>query len=129
MDYFVWKDSFNIGIEEIDRQHRTFLEYLNDCYVLVSGGRHADIDTAVFDRLKAYAATHFRYEEDMMRLMEHPELEQQKLQHKYFESQIEELETALSAGNEMRPDSILVFLRDWFLTHILEQDKKFTVGL
>lgn len=31
MEFFQCKDSYNIGLEELDRQHRSFLQMVNTC--------------------------------------------------------------------------------------------------
>jgi len=125
MDILKWKDSFNIGIEEIDQQHMLFLEYLNECHLMVYGSEREEIGLSLIDKLKAYASTHFRFEETMMQAYGYPKLERQERQHKYFELQITELETAHVGGSERTVESILAFLRDWLLNHILEEDKDF----
>lgn len=125
MAFFKWKDSFSIGIDEIDQQHRLLLEYLNDCHQQVSVGKRSEIDPSLIDGLKAYAATHFQFEESLMRSIGYPKLGHQEQQHKYFESQIAEFENAVTGGAGGTAESVLAFLRDWFLKHILEQDKGF----
>jgi hemerythrin len=125
MAFYTWKDSFNIGIEEIDKQHRSFLDCLNDCHVQVSGGKGAGMDSDLFDRLRDYAAKHFRFEESLMQSNGYPEIDQQKKQHEYFESQLAELETIQHGESGRTAESVLAFVRDWFLKHILEQDRKF----
>ena len=125
MSFYTWKDSFNIGIEEIDRQHRTFLEHLNECHQHVSGAKGTCIDTEMLNRLKTYAATHFRFEEEMMQSLGYPETEHNEQQHKYFEAKIEELMTGITEGGKSHYESVLAFMRDWFLRHILEEDKKY----
>ncbi len=125
MDFFKWKESFSIGIDEIDQQHRLLLKYLNACHLQVFDGKRSEIDPSLIDELKAYAATHFRFEESLMRAGGYPKLGHQEQQHKYFESQITEFESACAGGTERTAQSVLAFLRDWFLDHILEQDKGF----
>jgi hemerythrin-like metal-binding protein len=122
---YKWKDSFSIGLTNIDQQHRSFLSLLNDCHRQISAGKKVGSDAAIFERLKAYAAMHFRFEEDLMQSSGFPEIEQHKKQHTYFESQVAELETAHKGGSDRTAESILSFLRDWFLKHILEQDKNY----
>jgi len=125
MDSFKWKDGFNIGIQEIDDQHRSFLDCLNDCSAQISRGKRNSIDRAIVDRLSAYAAMHFRSEENLMEAKGYPEIAQQRMMHKYFEAQVAELETSLSKQGGRPIESVLSFLRDWFLNHVIEQDKKF----
>jgi hemerythrin len=124
MAFFKWKDSFNIGNDTIDKQHRSLLECLNDCYLGVSTGKQSEIDPGLIKRLKTYADTHFRYEESLLQTKGDPKLGDHEKQHKFFESQLAEFEQANKAKAGKAPESVLVFLRDWFLKHILEEDKK-----
>jgi hemerythrin len=125
VDFFVWKDSFCIGIEELDRQHRSFLYYLNDCYWQASKDSRARVDATLLKRLRGYAAQHFRFEEGMMRQYGYSEMVAQERQHQYFVSQLDELEKAQAAGGKTTAQSVLTFLRDWFLEHVLTEDRKF----
>ena len=125
MDSFKWKDGFNVGIAEIDEQHRSFLDCLNDCNALISSRKGASIDQCIIDRLRAYAAMHFKFEESLMEGRCYPEIEQQRKMHKYFESQVDELQSSLSAQGGRSLESVLSFLRDWFLNHVIDEDKKF----
>lgn len=125
MDSLFWKSSFCLGDEEIDREHRKFLDLLNDCCLAARGQIHGKIDPILVHKLKAYAAMHFSYEEDLMRTMGYPDLERHQLQHRYFEEQIHELADVVAKHGERRIESIAAFLRDWFLRHILEQDKEY----
>ena len=125
MNFFTWKDSFAIGIEEIDQQHKGFLEYLNECYQQTSRDSSAGIDPLLLGKLKEYAATHFRFEESLMEAGGYPTLGPHAKQHKYFESQVAELDARQAGGKARTTESLFVFLRDWFLCHILEDDKKF----
>lgn len=125
MAFFKWKDSFNTGIDEIDQQHRSFLETLNEYYNLISIDKKAIINNELIGKLKAYVATHFKYEESMLQLINYKELEPHQKQHKYFESRILELDNAQVQQSTEKFNSVLSFLRDWFLNHILEEDRKY----
>jgi hemerythrin-like metal-binding protein len=125
MNFFTWKDSFDIGIEKIDEQHKVFLEYLNECYQQASRNSSAGIDPYLHKKLKDYASTHFRFEESLLQARGYPNLEFHIKQHKYFESQMVELDARQAEERTRTTESLFVFLRDWFLGHILEDDKKF----
>ena len=125
MAFFVWKDSFNIGIEEIDRQHRKFLEMLNEYYEVVSRSKTATLDHKLVNKLKAYASLHFDFEVNLLKNTGYIDTEEQLKQHNYFESRISELESSLVQGNAESLNAVFTFLRDWFLSHVLESDRKF----
>jgi len=122
---FLWKDSFNIGNSEIDRQHRSFLEMLNEYYDSSSGATRDNIDDRLIVRIKEYAAMHFSFEEQLMREAGYTETEHQQKQHCYFESLVSELESSHRKGRSGDLKRILLLLKDWFLQHILEEDRKF----
>jgi hemerythrin len=125
MDSFKWKENFNIGIEEIDNQHKSFLECLNDCCAQISINRGSLIDKSLIDKLSDYASTHFKFEENLMEFEGYPEIEQHRKMHQYFELQVAEMEISIADQEVRSLKSVLPFLRDWLLNHIIEQDKKF----
>jgi hemerythrin-like metal-binding protein len=125
MGFFVWKDAFNVGHEAVDLQHRLFLETLNEYYEMTFGGRKEFVDKQLIDKLKQYAFTHFRFEEDLMQSAGYSEIERHRNQHRYFESLVRDFETAHREGKTQALSSAVSFLRDWFLNHILDVDKKF----
>jgi len=124
MAFFQWKDSFNIGNAEIDRQHKSFLEMLNEHYDSRSGGTKDVISDRLIARIREYASTHFRFEEQLMIEAGYPETEQQKKQHRYFESLVADLESNHQKGQTDDMKRVLSVLTDWLLHHILEEDRK-----
>ena len=125
MAFFIWKDSFNIGIEEIDRQHRKFLEILNEYYEVVSRSKTVTIDHEMVNKLKSYVSMHFDYEVNLLKNTGYIETEEQLKQHNYFESHISKLESSLEQGNTESLNAVFTFLKDWFLNHVLESDRKY----
>lgn len=119
MDAFVWKASFELGFEDIDRQHRQLLDCLNHCIEspVNNGG--------VFEQLKTYVTQHFSVEEQLMQLVSFPELERHRQEHRFFERQIGIIETAGMQGEAHAKPLLAAFLRDWYLNHVLSEDKKY----
>ncbi len=129
MDYFLWKDSFNTGVLQIDEQHKLFLEYVNECCDAACNKKQKRITDATIYDLKTYAATHFYDEEYLMIEANYPDLWRHADLHSYFKRRVEELEKAQNEGNTNTVASLSAFLRQWFLNHILEEDKKFAAWL
>jgi len=119
MEQFVWKSSFEIGIEKIDSEHKHLLQLLNDCI--------SDLTSAkgICDELKEYAEFHFSDEEDLMQWSRYPEFQTHQQWHRFFEDQVRQLEKAIFTGGEKSIASLISFLRDWILNHILLEDKEF----
>jgi len=126
MAFFQWKERFNIGNAEIDRQHRSFLELLNKYYESGSGGTKDEIGDTLIVSIREYAVMHFRFEEQLMRKTGYKDVEHQETQHRYFESLVTTLESHHREGKKDDSKVVLSMLKDWFLRHILEEDRKFT---
>ena len=124
MSMFIWKESFCVHIEEIDEQHRQFFEYVNQLHSTIQTGEEMKVLNDIFQALSDYVQSHFKTEEEMLRILSYPGLEYQQKQHAYFESEIKALQ-AKSVEQSQIAMSTLEFLRDWFLNHIIDEDKKY----
>ena len=125
MAFFEWKENFNIGVAEIDWQHREFLDYLNQCYELLTLKKDAPVSKEIIDKLKMYVEKHFEYEENLFRVIGYSETETQIKQHNYFVLRVLDLDDELISGNIERLNSVMCFLRDWFINHILQADREY----
>ncbi|OGU04731.1 MAG: hypothetical protein A2075_16370 [Geobacteraceae bacterium GWC2_58_44] len=125
MAFFEWKESFNIGVEEIDRQHREFMEYLNEINELCAMAKDTPVSREVVDQLVRYIEKHFEYEENLFKETGYRESELQIKQHNFFVLRVLELQDEQLFGNVEKLNNVLGFLRDWFLNHILTVDSKY----
>jgi hemerythrin-like metal-binding protein len=124
MAFFIWKDSFSIGITALDRQHQGFLEMLNEYHEQVIRHGFNRVSPEMLGRLKDYAETHFRDEEALMSFKGYRDLDAHRKQHRYFRKMLVDLENGRVEGYGTTVEGMLAFLRDWFLTHILEVDRE-----
>lgn len=125
MDQFVWKPGFALGINEIDLQHQTLLKHLNDCirYASVHG---SNVDThGIIDDLKAYARLHFTAEESLLKKVGYPDSEAHQQRHRLFEEQVAQMEKAVTSGEKYAVTSLVSFLKDWYMQHVLVEDKRY----
>jgi hemerythrin-like metal-binding protein len=73
--FFVWNESFELGIPSIDADHQGFLELMNNLHSAMDRGEERDRTQATLDALKAYATYHFIREENAMGAADYPGLE------------------------------------------------------
>jgi hemerythrin-like metal-binding protein len=125
MNPFKWKDSFSVGIKEMDDQHKDFFDILNRLGETAGGNKGMEVVGPVLRQLDEYCRHHFAEEENWLKIVGYPGLQYQKKQHEFFISQVTELQDKFSKGDSNIPMSTLEFLRDWLLNHILDIDKKY----
>lgn len=125
MKQFVWKAGFAIGINEIDLQHQTLLKHLNECILFASSHDNIIDPRAMINNLKAYSRLHFTAEEALLRKINYPDFDMHLRQHSLFDEHVSQLENAVTTGEKHAIPSLVSFLTDWFLQHVLVEDKRY----
>ena len=123
-DLIIWdKASFEIGIDVIDQQHQTLVNYINNVARSINSQQDFEQTSALFNELYNYIILHFKAEEAyFFKLNKHDCLLHQ-LQHKHF---IEELDRITSSHEfQDNASTLLYYLTDWLIHHIQVEDKKF----
>ncbi|MDT8440355.1 MAG: bacteriohemerythrin [Desulfuromonadales bacterium] len=125
MSLFIWKPSYEIGINEIDMQHRQLVGMINELYEAIKEGHGAATADAILDRLIDYMRMHFSTEENSMQEHYYPGLlEHEAMHHELTRHVLDFLENKRTGGR-VNTFELLDFLRDWLTDHISEQDKQF----
>jgi len=120
-----WKESFSVGINELDEQHKKLMGIVNELYLTMnSSQRDPSFIKNLISSLSCYAKEHFVLEEKLMNESGFPGLEKHSLEHRYFIKMIQELvEDYKKSVVSLR--NVHGFLNNWFLKHIIEKDKEF----
>ena len=123
--FFEWSDSFNTGIQEIDEQHKTLVDLLNQLHFAIRERKGSQACREILDRLAEYTRTHFLLEESLMRLSHYPGFEGHKHQHEELIGQVKALQDKLDTGQAAISFELLHFLQIWLTKHIRESDQRF----
>jgi hemerythrin len=127
-DEFQWRSEFETGVEEIDLQHHYFVNLINRLSKSLTTRDHDPAQNRLLNELMKFAQFHFASEENLMSSLNYADLEEHKRLH------IKLLNTlngriGLFQQDLAEADQLLEFLREWFLNHILVEDKKLTAYL
>ena len=123
MPLFIWKPSYEIGVLELDHDHRHLVGLINELYEAMKVGHGYELINQLIDRLLTYAAEHFNTEEGFMRANNYPYFEAHVREHDEFRTRIGEMDRNRREGQLLPSTEMLNFLCDWLKTHILESDK------
>ena len=132
MTEFVWKERFNIGVQEIDSQHQSLLRILNEFIEetrrLKNIEHPSDEDFiplyALIRDLQNYTDTHFLDEEELMQSVNYPQFEEHRKIHRGLRGRVERMEQNIDTMDKIELNKMVLVLRDWYLEHILVEDKK-----
>ncbi|NVK18853.1 MAG: hemerythrin family protein [Methylocystaceae bacterium] len=122
MEQIEWKDDYNIGIPQIDRQHQQLVALINR---LARAEDEGGMIAYVFDDLDLYVKEHFRAEEDLLRAFDYADFQAHKIEHRTFEEWLSAVRQSFNLGGSsahLIAESMNAYLRNWLINHILESD-------
>lgn len=126
----VWKDSYRIGIDIIDKEHRKLFTMVEETARIIKESEYDIIrvekcrQAMVF--LQAYVILHFSHEEEYMEEISYPYLAEHHAIHEEFKSRVAEQEEKLEKENfadEVMLESIHM-MEMWLINHVLNEDQK-----
>ena len=117
-----WSDKYLLGINEIDEQHRGFFELCN--HKPLSEMDRAEM-ALMLEQLNDYIQNHFRHEQELMKQAKYPDLESHLEEHKFFIQKVQEMKQEYSYMNPLLYEKITIFMKKWFLSHIMFSDRKY----
>ena len=126
--YFEWMESYSVGISELDDDHKVLVSLVNDLVVFVNGNK-SDIDLgAILERLMDYTVFHFGREERLFDQTNYPEAETHRRAHDRFVRRLVEFHMH-HRKKTLKPTDLATFLMDWLITHIQQEDKRYSLHL
>lgn len=119
-----WNNNLDIGVNDMNDQHKIILNYMNSLYDSVQNKEDFSKGKVFLDKLKDYTIQHFQEEEQYMESINFPGLESHKLIHKdllnKFTKHYQEMIDA-----QQFSDSFFNFLKFWLSSHIQGIDIKY----
>lgn len=118
-----WSSDFEIGLREVDLQHKNFLELIRKVEYKGKGHYNKITIEDIFQEIIYYSQYHFHSEENLMKEFSYPDIESHKAEHKILQDHI------LLEVNELtyHPENIVHlhnYLLKWLLDHVLMEDKR-----
>jgi hemerythrin len=119
----IWKDEYASGIEEIDNQHKTLLEFVTEFEKVVEGRAHWNSVPPLITRAREFAKFHFAVEESLMQILDYPQFVAHRAEHQYVLEQFAILEQRV-LQQEMK-DELLPLVHAWLVRHSIDSDTPF----
>ena len=125
MQLLKWNPELELGLEEIDNQHKQLIVLIIELIVASQYGQPNSAMLAIVEKLQTYANLHFKTEEDIFTRYDYPGRAEHVAEHetflgsiKYIRRQCEIIDTSMS-------DKIRDFLLHWLGTHIKINDMEY----
>lgn len=124
MTFWPWSKELEVGIGEIDEQHKWLVEQTNQLHDALEAGADREAVGDILENLMDYTMNHFIVEEDLFARLGYPESAAHKEEHDAFTSKVMTLLDRHENG-EFAGDDALLLLKEWLTHHILKVDKAY----
>ena len=125
MTFMPWTSELELGIEEIDNQHKELVRLANVLHDEISGpAPQREAIGAVLEGLVDYTHNHFIVEEVLFQQQNYPETPAHQAQHNRFTGTAMDLLMRFEDGEEVSIEA-LEFLKDWLVHHICKVDRAY----
>jgi hemerythrin len=121
-----WNGELEMGIHEIDEQHRMLVDILNEFYDAIRHQKGSQKAGSILERLADYTRIHFAVEESMMRLLDYHDYQEHKRLHDELIETLKELTIKFASGRRSVNFELIHFLKLWLTKHIQESDMDYT---
>lgn len=122
MSMVVWDDSWLVGVEEIDVQHKDFVRLVQRLQIVDENHGPRLWKSRLLLELSKYLEYHFASEENLMIMAQYPQMEWHQFDHQRLIRIMNAKIKAFEAGEESM-DSIVKFFEEWFACHTRDVDK------
>jgi hemerythrin-like metal-binding protein len=118
-----WDDSFAIGIEAIDNQHKKIFEHLLAIEKSVAKRDPWHILRFFLGQMSEYMQFHLAVEEALLEIVGYPDRGSHCDSHARLVDQIASLEEKLKQN--ATGENLVGFFEDWFVRHVLSNDREY----
>ncbi len=128
MPHIEWEEGLSVGVDLIDRQHRTFLKMANELHDALLDGAPNELIAArdkALEELQDYVHEHFSAEIALMRESSYPEVERHGRLHDEFGARLRRYRREISDGSLVLTSEVMKAMINWFNSHIRQEDRSF----
>ena len=129
-EIFPWNSNFEVGIEQIDNQHKELVRIINLLAANLVNGSNDVVLNKIFNSLANYADYHFKEEEEIW--SKYFNNDEWHSEHDTTHSSFIEDVLKIKGNEDNKPlddviGDIISYLTHWLAYHILESDRKSVV--
>jgi hemerythrin len=123
MALIVWKDSYSVGLEAVDHEHREMIELINELHDGLSEEEEPDVTAFLGEIFRAVSA-HFALEERFMREHRYDRLDEHKEAHEELLEEIRDIMDGYEADPDGASGQLSERLDRWFTEHFRTHDAR-----
>ncbi len=120
-----WDESYSVGSNIIDEQHKKLIELINKFFNLFSDGKANEAVPEILGELVNYTKYHFKTEEDLFKKFNYPLTDEHIEKHAKLIKKVNQWNEELKTNSANIHYDLIIFLKDWVIEHIKGDDKDY----
>ncbi len=124
-----WRDSFNTGVAQFDREHHKVVELIDGLYQAIRDKSDRAAVLQICDELIVYTGYHFTNEEQAMSAASFPGFTEHQAEHGLLKEKATAFRERIAQGFPDGVTEFYHFLREWLVSHIQECDRQYGPAL
>jgi hemerythrin-like metal-binding protein len=124
--YLSWQDSYSVGIESIDNDHKKLIHLINNLQTAIDYKTDKLFEKQTLDEVIDYTRYHFKREEELMENHGYAEIVPHKAQHEKMIEQVGAFTQAYEKDDSGAIESLLDYLKSWLIKHINGTDQEYS---
>ena len=124
--YLTWKDSYSVGIDSIDNDHKKLIHLINNLQTAVDYKTDRQFESQTLDEVVDYTVYHFTREEGLMEDNGYPGFVPHKAKHEEMIAKVNNYVEAYKKDESGAIESLLTYLKSWLIKHINGTDQEYS---
>lgn len=124
MSLIAWRADYEIGIPDVDHEHRALIDLINETFAGLQQGADPEAVEMFLGEIHARIAAHFALEEKEMRKMGYGEYDDHKADHERLLDEIRDLMDDVEQRESLDADDLGRRLDVWFSEHFRTRDAR-----
>ena len=125
MDKIIWNESYSVGVQELDQQHKKLIMMINQVIVSGDDSGSSGLMSSLLTQMTRYAEIHFQAEEKYMLDFCFPEYGSHHREHMAFIRKTARFITTTISNEESILSDMFTYLNEWLIAHILKSDMQY----
>ena len=120
---YSWASLLEVGIADIDEQHRTLFRLLNELRAAADAPDATERQTAILAELDEDTRQHFAAEEQLMRDIGFPDIAAHIAEHQRLQRELEDYRAQLL--DRKGTIDFSAFIKSWLIGHLMTMDREY----
>ena len=118
MAFLEWNESYEVGIKDIDFQHKKLFELVNKLHNSLNNGYSRREIEVIINALSSYFDYHFTEEESFLKRINYPDMANYYQSAAELNDKLQTLKAQFTKSRAGSPLMFLSFLKNWLGEHI-----------